>query len=282
MPYIKANGIDIYYESHGSGEPLLLINGIFDVGFWACQVPAFSKGREVIVFDNRGIGRTEASWPYSVETFAEDALGLIDALGVEKTDLLGFSLGGCIALELAARYSERIGKMVLGGAYNRFSALGVYRTNTLAKMVAEGVPFDRVLMSFMPWMFSERFFELEGSPEGFIANALKNPYPTSSEGLLGLSGALAEYNGLPDLGVIEKPVLVISGSEDLIVPVRLSKELADGIPGAELMVIHGAAHSMLIEDAEIFNSIALDFLESTGDDKKSKPKNESISNVTKL
>lgn len=265
MPYIQSNGIKIFYEIHGSGKPLLLINGTFDLGLWACQVPAFSKGREVIIFDNRGIGRTEASGPYSVETLANDTVGLLDAIGIEKADLLGYSFGGSIALELAARHPERVGRMVLAGAYNRFSALGMYRTSTLAKMVKEGVPFDRVLMSFIPWMFSERFFEVEGAPEEFIANALKNPYPTTSEGLSGLSGALAECRGIHDLGVIKKPVLVISGSEDLIVPPRLSKELADGIPGAELKVIDGAAHSMLIEDAEVFNSITLNFLEGTMD-----------------
>lgn len=262
MPHVKSNGINLYYERHGRGEPLLLIQGTLDSMAWGYQLPALSQKYEVIIFDHRGTGRTDApEAPYSVEEMTNDSLGLIDALGVSRAHLLGYSIGGCIALEMAAKRPESVAKLVIAASYNEISPLGRYRTKVWSEIFKEDKTADRIYKSFLPWFFSDRFFENEANPEAFIHNALNSPYPMTMQGILGLSAAITGYHGIKDMSSIKSPTLVIAGSEDLAAPVKLGKRIADGIKGAQLTVLEGAAHAMIFEDAERFNKTVLDFLE---------------------
>ena len=104
----KVNGIDIYYEIHGSGEPLLLIEGLgYSAWMWYKQIPTLSEQYKVIVFDNRGAGNTDKpDSEYSIEIMADDAAGLLRTLGIESAHMLGVSLGGFIAQELALRHPD--------------------------------------------------------------------------------------------------------------------------------------------------------------------------------
>src|SRR5574341_2228297 len=117
MARTHVNGIDMYYEVHGSGEPLVLIMGLgANTTAWYRQIPVFSREYQVIVFDNRGAGRSDKpNEPYSMGQMADDAHGLMDALGVESAHVFGMSLGGMIAQELVLRYPERVRNLVLGG-----------------------------------------------------------------------------------------------------------------------------------------------------------------------
>jgi 3-oxoadipate enol-lactonase len=96
VPTVKVGDINMYYEVHGGGQPLLLIMGLgSDSSNWMLQTMEFSKGYQVIVFDNRGVGRTDApDIPYSVKMMADDTVGLMDAIGVKEAHVLGMSLGG--------------------------------------------------------------------------------------------------------------------------------------------------------------------------------------------
>src|SRR5258707_1069095 len=117
MATAKINGIEIYYEVHGSGEPLLLIIGLgTNATGWYLQIPGFSKEYRVIAFDNRGAGRSEnPNEPYTMPQMAEDAIGVLDTLGVDAAHVFGMSLGGMIAQELALRHPERVKTLSLGG-----------------------------------------------------------------------------------------------------------------------------------------------------------------------
>ncbi len=109
---VHTNGINIYYEVHGSGEPLLLIEGLgYSSWMWYKQVPVLSKSHKVIIFDNRGAGNTDKpDSEYTVELMAEDAAGLLSELGVESAHVLGVSLGGYIAQELEKQFPEFVNK----------------------------------------------------------------------------------------------------------------------------------------------------------------------------
>lgn len=261
MAYITSNGIRIYYEVHGEGAPLLLIQGTLDSTAWACQVPALSERYKVIIFDHRGMGRTDApDGPYTVEELAEDTFGLIDALGVKKTHILGYSLGGCVALEMAARRPAMVDGLVLACTYNRISNIGRYRTQSWIEMFEEDGRLDRVMREFMPWMFSDSFFENAEGPQAVLNDLMSGPVPLIPHGVLGLAKAIVSYQGIEDLTVIKSPTLVISGTDDIAVPLKQSKKIVEGIPGAQLTIHEGAAHSLIIEDAERFNSAVLEFL----------------------
>src|SRR3989442_15734833 len=110
MATANINGIEIYYEVHGSGEPLLLIMGLgANATGWYAQIPAFSKDYQVIAFDNRGAGRSEKpNEPYTMPQMAQDAVGVLDTLCIGAAHVFGMSLGGIIAQELALRHADRV------------------------------------------------------------------------------------------------------------------------------------------------------------------------------
>src|SRR4030042_2301653 len=115
MPRANVNGTNIYYGVHGQGEPLVMIMG-FGGGCrgWYFQTRAFKKHYRVIIFDNRGIGKSDkATEPYTIRTMASDILGLMDNLGIEKANVLGMSLGSLVAQEIAIEHPERAMKLIL-------------------------------------------------------------------------------------------------------------------------------------------------------------------------
>ena len=114
MPTVRVGDINMYYEIHGKGEPLLLIMGLgSDLTSWIFQIPEFSKKYRVIAFDNRGVGRSDApDVPYSTAMMADDTTGLLDALGIERAHILGLSMGGFIAQELALKYPQRVKSLI--------------------------------------------------------------------------------------------------------------------------------------------------------------------------
>ncbi len=244
----------MYYEVHGEGEPLVLIHGIFDITGWAQQIPFFAESYKVIVFDNRGIGRTDTTKPpYTIEQMADDTAGLMEAIGINRAHILGYSMGGLIAQELAIRYPERVKGLALAASYARLNPIGLDRTKLLMRMFQEGVNPEMVVRNFFLWGFSDRFFENEGQVNAAISNFLNPPFPHPPEGLEGQVQAFLHYNGLNRLHQITAPTLVVTGREDILTPVKLAEELAAGIPNARLIIIDDAAHGFIFEDPARFN-----------------------------
>lgn len=263
MPTAKVNGINIYYETHGEGEPLVMIHGTgFDVNAWALQTPDFSERFKVIVFDGRGCGRTSApADPYTVQQMADDTAGLMDAIGVKTAHVLGFSMGGWIAIELALKYPERVKSLVLAGTSRRFSLLGAERTRVLIDLFDVVSP-ELFFRNFALWLFGEGFFSKKENIEGFVQGALNGPHPTTHHGLLGIARACLNYEGANSLEAINAPTLVVAGTDDIAQPPRQSRELASVIPNARLTVLDGCGHFMIYEAPESFNKAVLEFLGS--------------------
>src|SRR6266567_1513059 len=115
MPYVKVNDINMYYEIHGDGEPLVLIVGLAtDISEWDAIIGWLAKKYKVLAFDNRGAGRTDKpDAHYSIEMMANDTVGLMQTLGIEQAHVLGISMGGRIALALALQHPKRVKKLVL-------------------------------------------------------------------------------------------------------------------------------------------------------------------------
>jgi len=141
MPTVKVGDINMYYEIHGEGEPLLLTaGGGMGLAGWARQTPEFSEKYRVIVFDNRGAGRTDApDTPYSIEMMADDTAGLLDALGIEKAHILGLSMGGMIAQEFALKYPQRVKSLILATTTASPYPWAKHIIDTWARMAQEGL-----------------------------------------------------------------------------------------------------------------------------------------------
>lgn len=263
MPTVKVGDINMYYEVHGEGEPLLLIMGLgVDVTGWEFfQIPEFSKRYRVIAFDNRGVGRTDApDAPYSIQMMADDTGRLLDALGVEKAHVLGLSMGGMIAQELALKYPQRVTSLILATTAARQSGLSAHICDTWRRMMEEGVSQETQLRNTLSWGFTDSFFENAEQVQVVIDTMLANPNPQPAYAFVRQVVACVEHDTRERIGQITAPTLVLVGKEDILLPVKLSEELAAGIPDAELVVLEGAGHGFPIEIADKFNQAVLEFL----------------------
>lgn len=261
MPVLDIDGRDLYYEVHGSGDPLLCIHGLsVDTLGWLLQVPAWSPHYQTVIFDNRDVGQSSAvEAPYGVADMAADALALADKLELDRFHLLGVSMGGAIAQELALAAPERIRSLTLCVTFGGAGAWAQTQARLWSERVRSETREQRV-EELMLLCFSERFYE---HPEqvAFLRTALlANPHPQSAESFVRQLEATARHEARERLRTLDLPVHVIGAEHDVLLPVWKSRELAELIPGARLTVIDGAPHGLNIERAEEFNAAVLDFL----------------------
>ena len=263
MGTIKINDIEIAYNIDGSGEPVVLIGGFTMVKeSWELQVSELARHFSVITFDNRGVGETTVPHePFTIADMAADTVGLMDALGIESAYFFGVSMGGLIAQILGLDYPERVKKLVLGCTTHGGShAIQPEKSvmAALAQAADPDLPPEESVRQTMPFLISDRFMQEESERvEMFVGFALGH-YPTP-QGVAGQMGALIVFNVKRRLGEIHCPVLVITGSEDRMMPPGNSKLLAEGIPGAELYIVEGAGHNFFYENPNDVNSVLIDF-----------------------
>ena len=262
MPYKQFDGLNIYYEVHGQGSPLVMIRGLgSNLDHWYAQAPTFAQYYKVIMFDNRGIARSsDLGGDYTVPMMAADTIGLMDALDLEQAYVIGFSMGGMIAQELAINHPNRIRGLVLvcthcGGTEQiepspEVAALFkemIYEATPEAKVKAASTLFDRQTLEHCPEILNE-----------YSKVWLK--HPARPEILIKQSQAVLKHDTFSRLQKITAPTLVLAGSSDLLIPSANSKILAERIPGAELRVIAGGGHEILVEQPVLCNEAILDFL----------------------
>lgn len=264
MPTVRVGDINVYYEEHGKGEPLLLIAGWgTDLSCWQFQIPEFSAKYRVIAFDNRGAGRTDApDKPCSIRMMADDAVGLLDALGIGKAHILGMSMGGSIAQEIAIGYPERTGSLVLAAATAAPGECTLLMPTLAAWTAAmkEGVSPKTLARMQLPYVVTSRFFDQPEMVALWVDTVAANPRQPKAYACQRQTDASAGQDTRARLKQIAAPTLVLVGREDIMLPVSQSEELAVLIPGARLMVLDGGAHGFSIEIADKFNRAVLEFL----------------------
>lgn len=262
MPFAEANGLRLYYEDHGAGDPILLIMGLAsDHLGWMLQVPAFSERYRTIVFDNRDVGRSAtADGPYEIADMAADALALADGLGLDTFHVLGVSMGGAIAQELALRAPERVRTLQLAVTWGGSGRYGLEKARLWANEVRTR-PREDFLDSLLLLNLSEAFYEDEEAVAYARRLMLDNPHPQDPEAFVRQSDACGRHETRDRLHQLSMPVHVISAEYDVLVNAWKQQELADLIPGAKLTVIQRAPHGVNMERAREFNEAALGFLE---------------------
>lgn len=208
MPTIPVNGLRMYYEIYGEGEPLALILGLgTDVSEWHSLIRALAQRHQVIAFDNRGAGRTDKpDHPYSVAMMAEDTEGLLRALAIERAHILGISLGGRIALALALAHPERINRLIL--------------VSTSARVARR------------PWWFG---------PLSLLSSApiLRSAHSQPRYAFRRQLRASSAFNCTDRLSAIHAPTLIMHGKRDKIVPSALAEELHAGIADSTVTWFEG-------------------------------------------
>ena len=263
----------LYYEEAGEGEPLLMVMGLGTDHFgWMLQVPEFSKHYRVITFDNRDVGQSkQAEGPYEVADMARDALALADHLELDTFHLLGMSMGGAIAQEMALLAPERLKTLTLvvtfGGGGN-WAEERARLWSEIRGLIERDTHLDWLLLFGM----SEKFYDAPERVEYSKQLMRANPHPQSAEAFQRQVEASGRHEARDRLGNISVPTHVIGAEHDTLVPVWKSKEIAELIPGADLSVMPSAPHALNMERAEEFNAMVLDWLRTNGGSSDPQPR----------
>ena len=264
MPNIIVNGVDLYYEIHGTGKPLLIIAGLAsDSQSWQPIMKELSQNYRVITFDNRGVGRTK---PQDIETsiqdITEDCIALIKHIGLSSVNLLGHSMGGFVALDCAIRYPEYVSKLILAGT----SAFNSERNNALfldwISYLEKGMNSELWFRNIFYWIFSKLFFEDKEALNNAVQFAIEYPYPQTKIAFKNQVKAIKEFNCLEDLPGINSKTMIICGKEDLLFPPEESFNELQAIPGAIFSIVEHAAHSIFIEKPVEFMVLIQNFLDN--------------------
>ena len=260
---IEVGDLTVAVQEYGEGEPLLIINGTSQsLGFWAELAQPWAGRHRVVTYDLRGMGgSSRGSDPFTVRSLAGDALTLLDALEIERTHVLGYSLGSAIAQELALAAPDRVASLVLyctwarSDGFQRAMMTGLaypWRMGDLeAGLGALGVAFSPQLLD---------------SPEfGALIEQLLPLFPSTPEQIKTCAeqwDADMGHDTHDRLGEISAPTLVVAGEQDLLTPPWHGKQVAEAIPGARLEMFTGpgSSHALGTERAEEFVPLVADHL----------------------
>lgn len=261
MPFADAGDQRLYYEVHGEGEPMLLVQGLAtDHLGWVLQVGPFSRRYRTVVFDNRDVGQSsQAQGPYEVADMARDTLALADALELDRFHLVGMSMGGTIAQELALAAPERVHTLQLCVTWGGSGRYGEERARQWAALRAR-MSLEEHVDQLLLLAMSERFFENPRAVERGRTLMLSNPHPQPADAFARQLDAEGRHETRDRLPSLRMPVHVVAAEHDILVPAWKSEELAELIPQAKLSVVESAAHAVNMERAKEFNRLLLDFL----------------------
>jgi pimeloyl-ACP methyl ester carboxylesterase len=255
------HGVTLAYREYGAGFPLVLINGLASaMDTWNPPVlEAISRHFRVIVFDNRGTGYSSASGePFSVPLFAQDTAGLMAALGIARAHVLGFSMGACIAQELAFAFPENVDRLILvagdcGGAE-------AVRTDpdVFARLTDKSGTIEDVVNRMFPLLFPPAWLATN-DPFRYCPSVEET---TSTENSARQLAAFLSWPGsFSRLEKIRSQTLVIAGDADAVVPHENSRLLAGKIPSADLAIFPGAGHGLMYQCPDRFGERVLGFLQ---------------------
>jgi pimeloyl-ACP methyl ester carboxylesterase len=262
MPVASVNGQELYYEVHGDGgPPLVCVMGIgSDVSGWRLQVPAWQRHFRVLIFDNRDVGRSSyCPGGYSVRDMAADAVALADFVGFSSFHLVGISLGGAVAQELALGWPERVLTLTLVVTWGGSGAFGVERVRLQVLSHAAMSDHD-LLEQTLVMTLSERHFERPDHMELIRRQAREYPHPQRRDGFVRQLLLASRHEVRDRLRELSMPVQVIGAEQDMLVPAWKSRELADLIPGARLAVVGESAHAVNVEQPGELNKLVIDFV----------------------
>lgn len=253
MPFaVSPDGVRLYYETTGRGEPLLLIAGrAVDHNIWNLVRGDLARRYLVIVYDHRGTGQSDKPEQpaYSTRALAGDAVAILDHLSQHRAHIYGVSMGGAVSQWLAIDHADRVGALVLGCS----TPGGAHAVRPSAEVLALITRSD-------PKVMDTFFAHRRSLPRFFISmrESVKYPMPDYAERLHAQASAEHDaWNGLP---TITAPTLVLHGTDDLVTPVANAGLIAGRIPDAEIHIVAGGRHMFFIEFRSAVNRVVMEFL----------------------
>lgn len=262
MPIAELKNINLYYDIYGEGDPLVLIAGLgSDSVSWFNVIDDLSQNFKLIVFDNRGCGRSDyPTDDFTIEDMAKDTIGLLDYLKIYSANILGHSMGGYIAQEIAIKNPERVKNLLL-------ISTAAYTTSRNKQLFTE---FSGILKSegyseewfktFSEWLFTDEVQSDTSFIDLFAGNALKYPYLQKPEGFELQVNALNSFDSCSQLPLITANTFILSGREDILITPEDSLFLSEKITNSTLQILNNTAHSIQVENPKSFTEAVLEFL----------------------
>ncbi len=263
MPNTLANGINIYFETHGKerNPPLVLVGGLTrDHTIWNPVINDLVHDYYVIVYDNRGAGQTDKpQGPYTTEMLGDDLAALLDKINIKSAYIVGHSMGGFAAQHLAAKHPEKVAGLILCSTCAKQPNEGItYLTERLALIREEKTPLEQMIRSALPWLHTTEFLT-EDKIQSIIKAAQSNPYPQPKLGLEAQIIACIKHDATAILSSIQVPTLVITGKEDKVMTPDVSRILKDQIKNSDFVIIDNSAHMVQTETPEALCQAIKDF-----------------------
>jgi pimeloyl-ACP methyl ester carboxylesterase len=235
----EANGIKIHYAIYGQGSPVIFVHGgLANTDYWGNQVPAVAAHHTVVLMDSRGHGRsTRDARPYGYDLMADDVVALMDVLKIPKADVVGWSDGGILGIDLAMRHKDRVGKVF------------AFAANTVTSGVVEGVEKNPTFAAYIDRAGHE-YSEHSATPKEYDAFVDQ------------ISKMWADQPNWTDdqLKAIDTPILVVDGDHDEAIKRSHTEYIAATIPHAGLLILPSASHFAFLQDPDQFNFAILHFL----------------------
>jgi pimeloyl-ACP methyl ester carboxylesterase len=237
--HAAVNGISIYYAVYGQGPPVILLHGgLANTEYWGNQIKALAPHHTVIAMDSRGHGRSSRdARPYGYDLMADDVVALMDALKVPKADIVGWSDGGILGLDLAIRHPDRVGKIF------------AFAANTVPSGVKDDVEKNPTFAAFIK----------RAGEEYATRSATPKEYDAFVEQISKMWASEPNWTDA-QLQAIAAPVLVVDGDHDEAIKREHTEYIAAAIPHAGLLILPNASHFAFLQDPELFNFAVLHFL----------------------
>jgi pimeloyl-ACP methyl ester carboxylesterase len=261
--YVRTrDGVSIYYEVDGSGEPLVLIEGLgYANWMWVKQRP-LSKYVKLIIYDNRGVGySSKPDRPYTMDNFADDLEDLLNYLSIDKAFLWGVSMGGMIAMYFTYKNPDRVRGLILGET--NFGIKSVPPSKEALEILMQppksGLDKREMLIERMRVAFSREYFNKHKDEIEYLVN-LRIRFEEDPKAYNNQLAAVLSFDFKDKLPSIRVPTLIVTGDEDYVVNPQNSYIMNQSIPNSKLIILRGAGHLAIIERAEDYNKVVLNFI----------------------
>ncbi|TXT66427.1 MAG: Alpha/beta hydrolase [Promethearchaeota archaeon] len=266
MPRKLVNGAELYYEIHGDGEPIVMIMGLSaNIDWWTPEfLEELERRYKTILFDNRDAGRSDnVEKKYQIEDLAKDTIKLMDQLDIDRAHILGISMGGMVAQEIALNYPERVKKLVLASTNlgNPKSILPSGKVLNMLMKDREGRSNEEIIDEFISLLFANDF--IDENPE-FIKKTKKRMMkaPIKPDAYQRQLNAILKFKTGRRLKGLNIPTLVIHGKKDILLPPENGEIIADLIPNANLKLFEGAGHSLFSHIPKKTSKTIIEYLEN--------------------
>jgi len=265
MPTVSANGIDIYYEVQGEGEPLVLIPYLAaDQACYAFQVADYAKHFTCFTVDLRGAGLSgKPEGSYSTGLFADDVAAFMQAAGVGRAHVAGLSLGAATGMQLAAKHPALVKSLSLHSAWHKSDEF-LRAVVESWRIMAEGMGdiTEMVIRGIFPWCFTPELYAARPDYIDGLADFVRGRPMPPVDAFLRQSCAVLGHDASAALGSIAAPTLITFGKHDMVTSTRFAEPLSSGIGNSELVVFEDASHAPIYEQVEEFNQRTLAFMQA--------------------